>query len=521
MTSPFVQPDSEAQNGATYKNNLDNAAAVFKRVAASFHIQAQDVPDMTVRCLGGALWVGTLLEVSPGNSTTIVAPVTNNRIDRIVLDRLTGVITVVTGTEGAIPVSPAIPANKRPLARIHLSPGQTEIVNADIADERVFATADVMPAINSGDAGKMLALDGFLGRYVHVPGVGKKAGMQTAYDVVNTVEFGNDLSNAYWTKAGASIVVDSGYNKIVEDTSTGNHFVRCLTTFKRNEYVTVVIKIKKSLNRRIGVRLSSGTGGGSSSFIVYFDNVSGSGSFGHSAGDDAEITDAFMVPTDDGEYRIYLRGRCHASDLGAVYLHIYNFPVTPASLSYAGDGASGIEIMDIRAGTDVALPAVSGALLTGVSNDTKVFFGKILHLQDQRTSGTAGGTSTSGSWQIRTLNTKPTDTIGSTLSSNTFTLPAGTYFIDAKMFAFYCQNVQSRLYNITDSDVTLYGLTCHYSAGSTASVSPVSGTFTITAQKTFRIETRVTTTRASDGYGVASSFGSPELYADILIRKVA
>ena len=68
-----------------------------------------------------------------------------------------------------------------------------------------------------------------------------------------------------------------------------------------------------------------------------------------------------------------------------------------------------------------------------------------LHLQDQKTSGTEGGNFTSGAWNTRTLNTEVTDTIGSTLSSNQFTLPAGTYYIEASAPAYSVGRHLSRL----------------------------------------------------------------------------
>lgn len=139
MTSPYFQPNNETQTGAVYKNNLDNAAAVFSRLAAAFHVQAQNIPDMTVLCLGGARWNGLSLdEMAPSSSAAIVAPVTHPRIDRVVLDPLSGAISVVTGVEDSDPEVPVIPPGKQPLARIALVPAQTVIVNADIADERVL-----------------------------------------------------------------------------------------------------------------------------------------------------------------------------------------------------------------------------------------------------------------------------------------------------------------------------------------------------------------------------------------------
>ena len=67
--STFTQPDYTAQSGAAYKGNLDGAADVLKRLAASFAPHAQSTPDMTVRLAAGAVFDGaTLSEVAAQSS---------------------------------------------------------------------------------------------------------------------------------------------------------------------------------------------------------------------------------------------------------------------------------------------------------------------------------------------------------------------------------------------------------------------------------------------------------------------
>jgi hypothetical protein len=58
------------------------------------------------------------------------------------------------------------------------------------------------------------------------------------------------------------------------------------------------------------------------------------------------------------------------------------------------------------------------------------------YIKDEKSSGTASGTFTSGAWQTRTLNTVSGDTAMVSLSSNQFTLGVGTYQIIAKAPAF-------------------------------------------------------------------------------------
>ena len=102
------------------------------------------------------------------------------------------------------------------------------------------------------------------------------------------------------------------------------------------------------------------------------------------------------------------------------------------------------------------------------------FGGNNLYLRHQETSGTHGGSSTSGSYQTRTLNTEVYDGIGSTLSSNQFTLPAGTYQIRARAPARGGSGVtihKAKLYNITDSaDVIIGSVTASGASATSDSV---------------------------------------------------
>ncbi|MCH8991941.1 MAG: hypothetical protein IIA44_09375 [Acidobacteria bacterium] len=140
--STFTQPDFTGQDETALKTNYDNAAAVMKRIGVAFAPHEQATPDMTVRLDAGFVFDGaTLTEVAAQNTGTITAPSTNPRIDRVVIDRATGAVSVVTGTEDPSPSPPAIGAGKVPIAQVSLVVSQTEIVNADLTDERAI---DVM-----------------------------------------------------------------------------------------------------------------------------------------------------------------------------------------------------------------------------------------------------------------------------------------------------------------------------------------------------------------------------------------
>ena len=136
-------PNFTNQTASVYKANIDAGFAAADRLAWAFAPHQQDqgspAPDMTVRLEAGAIFDGaTLTEVAAQSTGTITAPTTDPRIDRIVIDRASGAVSVVTGSEAASPTPPAIPAGKLPVARVVLAVGQTEIVDSDITDERAL-----------------------------------------------------------------------------------------------------------------------------------------------------------------------------------------------------------------------------------------------------------------------------------------------------------------------------------------------------------------------------------------------
>jgi hypothetical protein len=137
----FTQPSFTTMGGTAYKTAIDNSIAALARLANAFSPHERTTPNMTIQVSAGALFSGnTLTEVPAHNTPTITAPAASPRIDRVVIDAATGVVSVVPGTEGS-PSPPAIPAGKLPIAQIALSVGQVAITNANITDERVGITA--------------------------------------------------------------------------------------------------------------------------------------------------------------------------------------------------------------------------------------------------------------------------------------------------------------------------------------------------------------------------------------------
>ena len=142
---------------------------------------------------------------------------------------------------------------------------------------------------------------------------------------------------------------------------------------------------------------------------------------------------------------------------------------------------------------------------------------------DEKATDADGGTFTSGAWRTRDLNTEIADPDGIvSISSNQFTLGAGTYLIEASAPAHDCNRHQTRLYNATTSAVVQYGQSMSCSATySGMNNSPVSARTTITGDTAFEIQHRCQSTKTTTGFGLDNDFGGDQIYTVVKIYKEA
>lgn len=146
---------------------------------------------------------------------------------------------------------------------------------------------------------------------------------------------------------------------------------------------------------------------------------------------------------------------------------------------------------------------------------------QVAYLKDVKASGTAGGTFTSGSYQTRTLNTVEGDTSIVTLAANQFVLSSGVYDIEASASAYLVTGHKLKIYNITDSTDSIIGIVKFDNDGGTVAQAQLAGRIVITSTKTFELRHRSSTTRATDGFGVATTFGDSEVYSIVKITKIS
>jgi hypothetical protein len=168
------------------------------------------------------------------------------------------------------------------------------------------------------------------------------------------------------------------------------------------------------------------------------------------------------------------------------------------------------------------------SLLTPAVENTswgaKVFLpgvtGPFLHVQDQKASGTASGTFTSGAWQTRVLNTVLTNTIpGASLASNQILIPAGTYYLEAFACGYNCDQHKAKIRRITATAADLLiGLG---EFPDFQSLAQVFGRFTVEIDVAIELQHRCTTTSATRGFGMECTYSVVEVYADVQIWRIS
>lgn len=161
--------------------------------------------------------------------------------------------------------------------------------------------------------------------------------------------------------------------------------------------------------------------------------------------------------------------------------------------------------------------AISTAM-AGVTNPEmmKATYVKCIH---QETSGAAGGSGTTGSWQLGPLTNKISD-FGSlaTLSGNRITLPAGTYYAKARQWFNAVNGARIRIYNYTASTPLLVGDSGYTGAG--AGVVEVSGYFTLSASQAVELDYYIQVHSSGFDLGVPVSTGDAESYSQVELWKV-
>lgn len=137
-------------------------------------------------------------------------------------------------------------------------------------------------------------------------------------------------------------------------------------------------------------------------------------------------------------------------------------------------------------------------------------------------AGTAGGSATAGSWNIRAFNSKVGNADYLALDGDNFTLTKGSYLVQGHAPANQVGRHQARIYRVSapagdemHGSVSVASLdTDHVTLSMLRGVIEVDDPIA-----TFRLEHRSEMTKTTDGWGIPSPWGEAEVYAAIAIQK--
>lgn len=197
------------------------------------------------------------------------------------------------------------------------------------------------------------------------------------------------------------------------------------------------------------------------------------------------------------------------------------------SVSTASLAAAAVTEEKIGAGAVTEAKLGSGAVTAGKIGAGAVtleklsadVLGSFMHVRDQKSPGTHGGTFDAGAWRTRTLNTVVSNGItGASLASNRITLPAGTYLIEAYAPAMAVEYHQAAIYSVTDAAYLPVGPSIR--GWDNFQLAPVRLKVTFAGTKEIEIRHYCSNGRATDGFGRACGF-SNEVYTEVFIQKIA
>ena len=254
----------------------------------------------------------------------------------------------------------------------------------------------------------------------------------------------------------------------------------------------------------------------------------GSGVIGSATGTTIVIVNALDLPDPAvGAYNVTVwPAGVSPTRVNAEIMRVTAKTATTLTVTRAQEGTTALSA--IAAGFQVALTMTSKLLrdieaVAGTGGGGGTGASPYAHLQQVLPSGTNGGSSAAATWTTCPLNTITADAsslIGS-LTANQFTLAAGTYTVRAAQALANSTQNKLRIRNITDGVTLTLGMTLYSAAAGAIPPIILEGEFTIGATKTVALQYYVTAGVATFGLGLSVSSGENEVYADVVITKIA
>jgi hypothetical protein len=171
-------------------------------------------------------------------------------------------------------------------------------------------------------------------------------------------------------------------------------------------------------------------------------------------------------------------------------------------------------------------PSTSGNVLTSDGTDWTSaaagggLYASVAIIADQKSTGTSSGTFTAGAWRTRDVNTEISDVDGIvSITSNQFTLQAGTYTLGWNAPAYRVAVNKSGLYNVTDVSFTAFGQSNYCNpAAVIQNFSTGEAVFTIASAKTYEIRHYGSGTYSLEGFGAEAGGGDGEVETYLIVK---
>ena len=187
-----------------------------------------------------------------------------------------------------------------------------------------------------------------------------------------------------------------------------------------------------------------------------------------------------------------------------------------------GDGSiTGISVGGLPDGI-VDTDMLAADSVTSPKIGSKIFTSYAI-IADQKSQDSDAGSSTGGTWHTRDLNTELADPDGIvSISSNQFTLQAGSYFIEASAPSYQPSRHRLKLYQTSGSaaNVAFGGNEFLNSSVAVQNRASLSCRITISTATTYEIRHYIQSSKSGNGLGVAVGQGT-ELYCIVKIFKEA
>ena len=137
-------------------------------------------------------------------------------------------------------------------------------------------------------------------------------------------------------------------------------------------------------------------------------------------------------------------------------------------------------------------------------------------ISDTKASNVNGGTFTAGAWQTRDLQTENADPDNIvSISSNQFTLQAGSYLIKFQSTGYHVNRHITRLRDITNSATKGYGILVYSNtSNSTSGISHGMARVTISGATVYEIQHACQTTKSTNGMGNNTYIDTSGSYTD-------